>query len=110
MRTIDADSLKKEIGKLFPNKMPCDYTEEDNDLGAILCDVKEIIDKQPTIDDWVSCSERLPKRERGELLRPYLVCTDRGGCAIARYDGRWKVSGSVKVIAWKELPDSYEEK
>ena len=60
------------------------------------------------LDNWIPCSERLPKRERGALSKPYLVCTNKGGCAIARYEGRWKVSGSVEIVAWKELPKSYK--
>ena len=44
MRLIDADALIQSVGGLFPKKMPFDYDEDDNELGAILYEVKKVID------------------------------------------------------------------
>ena len=112
MRLIDAEALIQSVGGLLPKKMPFDYDENDNELGAILYEVKKVIDNQPTIGRWIPCSERLPKE--GENV---LVCLENKTYDIAFYstkDCSWLSSldewcYSRSVIAWMPLPEPYKE-
>ena len=55
MRLIDADRLKSEVRDAVPINM-------DN--------VYYLIDNQPTVNEWIPCSERLPE-ENGHYLATY---------------------------------------
>lgn len=129
MRLIDA------VGeKLLPKKMPYDYDEDDNDLGAFVCEIKDIIDEQPTVVGWIPCSERLSEEhdtmfakikgtdkwnkamfekksgdvnvtvEFGDGTRKTMTSHTRDG--IWRCEKEYKIV-KLKVIAWMPLPEPY---
>lgn len=102
MRTIDADKLKLGIISQS-NTGREDYSTE------LIC---EFIDQQPTVEEWIPCSERLPD-ESGT----YIVSAIDGNIlrvSFAKWMPRlrtWALSGGRsywKVKAWMPFPDSYK--
>ena len=96
MRPIDADKLKEVLSDTFGSRI-----------------VKEIIDNQPTVNEWTPCSERLPENGDGVLFtinkrieigvylkkRDIWICNDEYGTV---YD-------HSSVVAWMPLPEPYKE-
>ncbi len=112
MRLIDADSLKKSIeANRFSSET--DYLE---------CLYQ--IDQQPTAQQWILCSERLPntsgtyivtrwfcKGESDERLLPdacYFDGTDTFYDDTRINHSRPYVTDSI--VAWMPLPNPYEDK
>ena len=106
MRLIDADALIEKCGEW--------YTEEGSEVGFIGT-LKQLLDKQPTVNQWIPCSERLPKKERAT----YLICTESGYMYSCRWTNdmyglglhEWSEWGwhimdmpqYAKVVAWMEM-------
>ena len=119
MRLIDADELIQSVGGLLPKKMPFDYDEDDNELGAILCEIGEVVDNQPTVNEWIPCSKRLPNEsdyymaciynlevDEYDFRKTWFAHTD--DCDID--ESGWQVMYSFeKVVAWMLLPEPYKE-
>ena len=94
------------------SKIEKEYREwgEDYCISDVLCD----LDDMPSAQQWIPCSEQLPKHEEnvlvwcvGQVRIGYL--TDETG-----YD-LWILHGSFpfkhdekKVLAWMPLPEPYE--
>lgn len=89
--------------------------------------LKQIINEQPKVGEWIPCSERLPKQDK--LLQDYLVTFEYYRYGI--YHRRFKTIGigtfskvsheftfingqtgwrDLKVLSWQPLPEPYEEK
>ena len=129
MRLIDADVLKELIPTtsvdMFENCRNCSLLSEEQ--------VLELIDMTPTIDQWIPCSERLPKEH--ESIWAKAKGTDRWSEAMwekqsdevivtelfedgttrtdtaCTHDGEWYVKVKIvkrKIIAWMPLPEPYE--
>lgn len=77
----------------------------------------KFIESLPPADQWIPCSERLPKEKK-----TYWVCTDTGYQCECRFTDNvyglgvgalgWKVFDIPRfsrVIAWMELPEPYKE-
>jgi len=119
-RLIDPIELKKSIA----------YSNMVND-GKTL---EQIIDEQPTVNQWIPCSERLPEEEDSIFARYY--GTDRWRKPMFRkrsrevivtsvfkdgelhtefahtIDGEWRVGVNIvprTVIAWMPLPEPWSE-
>lgn len=104
MRLIDADELMKSFK----------YTEADTlDERMMNLAVRRIIKEQPTINQWIPVSERLP--EVGAMV---LTCSRGGYMDIVEYREYavlWSSIGAkrigaehLEVIAWQPLPAPYE--
>lgn len=108
-RLIDADKLVEEIrsyrmtvtglraGKGVLNECMRHFSEG----------ILKIIDEQPTVNDWIPCSERMPE-ERDSIFKKFKG-TDKWRNAMFE-----KMSDNVNVtvvkctvIAWQPLPESY---
>lgn len=89
----------------------------DSLANMFITDVIKEIQKQPKIDEWIPCSERLPETDKN---RKYLVCGGGGAIYIAEFvcktiDGNmsigpwWSARGRYcpKPIAWQPLPEAY---
>ena len=126
MRLIDADSLKKSIRVDYTHNPTLRCEMNENVYKKIL----DRIDIQPTVDQWILCSERLPKeheetRDRydsytlavidtkyymtSDLVNVTVKDLDREEvfvCDDCTVDGKWANFDSeiFKVIAWKPLP------
>lgn len=87
----------------------------DNEYGNAMLDM---INGQPKIDDWISCSERLPE----SFSEVVLVCLKNGAVSVAICcaDGEFinmMVGASRQkfryfpehnpVIAWQPMPEEY---
>ena len=119
MRLIDADKFEDELGKLGL-AMP---TSKDTEAKRVIVEliqgavnaamnVYEALDNQPTVGEWVPCSERLPKE--GENV---LVCLKNETYDIAFYSTKYCswISSSDEwsyekesVVAWMPLPEPYK--
>lgn len=90
----------------------------DDEYGNYMVDM---IENQPKVGVWISCSERLPEPAIGEM---FLVCLKNGAVSVAirPTDGEFMnmvVGLSPEriryfpehnpVIAWQPLPESYAE-
>jgi hypothetical protein len=99
---IDRDALMKEI---CGNECGSVCDEE---CENVMCNYYDYIMDAPSVNRWISCSERLPEQEG-----LYLVTTTSGKVCIwsfyfALASKRPYFSGDEKVIAWMQRPDAYE--
>lgn len=98
-----------------------------NGINVAIKEVNELAEEYgkdtnvATKDDWIPCSERLPKES--ELVLIYAESTARGGSVRAvacLHNGFWFTQtssdtlslngiGQYKVIAWQPLPASYKK-
>ena len=69
-------------------------------------------------EKWIPVSERLPKAGEyvGEVAKYYLVQNEYGDMLVARYTHSeyWEQIYQLKpysdrIVAWRELPESYKE-
>lgn len=134
-RLIDADKLIEELKKMIHPMSTSDgagiHDMEINAYDEAIVDVMRTIDEQPTANDWIPCSERMPE-ERDSIFKKF-KCTDKwrnamfekmsdnvnvtvefeGGTRMSMkgytVDGKWKPDTAVKckVIAWMPLPEPY---
>lgn len=78
----------------------------------LLCEIKDFINEQPKINEWIPVEERLPKHN-GEYL--VTAINESGGIymAVAIYDSQYKTFCSSgdgdddNAIAWQPLPEPY---
>lgn len=109
MRLIDADLLEKEFIKDTPQ-------------GCGTVGIKYIdglIKKQPTANEWIPCSERLPEDLNDKNIDCFLV-TDGFLIWMAYYNSEigWQFAECTnsrnkidwtEIIAWRPLPTPYQE-
>ena len=90
-------------------------------------DVIANINKLPSAQQWIPCSERLPKEKDAGILKKlgtskrseYVLATvevkgERMTVTACTYDGEWDWNmkyafPDYKIIAWKPLPEPYKE-
>lgn len=125
---IDEKKLKKELReKICPEKIG----ERCNSLDVIYA-ILQLIDEQPKVNEWIPCSERLPDEEARQYilnnldgigyLYPCLLTyrsqnTEKVHVVRFYYDidmqcfvnhGE-KMCEKARCIAWKPLPEPWEE-
>ena len=108
MRMIDADRLCEDL----LNRWNIADTRKEELIRQVMADiVTPIVVSQPTVNRWVSCSERLPE-EGTEVLG-----TDRDGCIrhvvkdkCSLYEfATYEEMMHIDIVAWMPLPDPYKE-
>ena len=104
MRLIDADALIGKCGEW--------YTEEGCEEGCVGT-LKHLLNKQPTIepkDEWIPCSERLPKLGEKVLVYTSKTCFTQVFKGIYSDPTRWHWENNSlkKVVAWMPLPKPWE--
>lgn len=113
---IDEKKLIEEITKYHNGLKPSYITRL---VDSIFADIVDIINEQPKVNEWIPCSERLPKCNGCYLVwRPHYFGGEIGMPAICYFDGQdtWHDSYGVDftrilnkndVIAWMPLPEPY---
>lgn len=125
---IDEKKLKKELReKIYPEK----FGERCNSLDVIYA-ILQVIDEQPKVNEWIPCSERLPDEEARQYilnnldgigyLYPCLLTyrspnTEKVHVVRFYYDidmqcfvnHGGKMCEKARCIAWKSLPEPWEE-
>ncbi len=75
-------------------------------------DLKELIDKQPKIGEWIPCSERLPE-ESGWYIATCVHERNIGTVHELYYNGKgWNLESIISpctVVAWQYKPEAYHE-
>lgn len=114
-RLIDADKLVEELESFSM------HITGNHDQNFVVEQCKDsfgrIVDEQPTIDEWIPCSERMPEEgERVFVWYEYFRYGDYN-CMYEtfgigyQYDGHWSgdVSGvKSRCISWMHLPEPYK--
>lgn len=80
-----------------------------SEVAYTLRELMQIIESQPPADQWIPCSERLPR-----AYHDVVVC--HGGTLVEQAmmlpDGRWQCAyttyDSKSVKAWMPLPEPYK--
>ncbi len=112
---IDEKKLLEELTRKGQSLQK--HLEDENELFsfglkhqlAILKNIIRCIVKQPKIDKWIPCNDRLP-----EDKKTVLICGDTGWIKTGWYEsGCWWTGFSLAniedgVIAWQPLPDPYK--
>ena len=109
---IDEKKFIEELEKSLKRMIADEYGKHPVSLERIIDVLKDF----PKVNEWIPCSERLPKRQDSEntFLKNYLVQTNR--CVIHMgyrdEEGTWRtIHGNLirNVIAWQPLPEPYKE-
>ena len=131
MRLIDADELielleEEQDGAVRWLESTYKYgIEKDYDKAEIservisnLKDkIMDIIKEQPTVNEWIPCSERLPENDEDMLVQignetceQYVAYYDKKkGCWFTK-DYTYEFGcGRCGVVAWMPLPEPYKE-
>ena len=124
MRLIDADAFKEYLKQgtelalkeamlagILTKKVE---KEIDETLKGILADINE----QPTVNEWIPCSERLPENSENVLVQidnltiieQYIAYFDKKKEVWFTQDYTYQFGcGGHGVIAWMPLPEPYKE-
>ena len=136
-RLIDADELMEEIKKMIQPMSTPDgagmYDMEINAYDEAIVDIMRTINKQPTVNEWIPCSDRLPEDYDNRFYMctvenheddPPMLCQYEeeygfgfwndiyDGHTLGFVDSEFRTNeelGYEKVIAWMPLPESYNE-
>lgn len=111
MRLIDADALLEDMGAgcipIVEKGISCVTGDEKT--------IKDYIDTQPSVQQWIPVAERLP-RDKGEYLVTYHPCywdnvTNDVCTGIDTFRGKstWAKKKYQRVIAWMPKPEGYRE-
>ena len=101
---INRQKLIEDIEKEFDGV--CVYDVSGSQAAS---DFIEIVYRQPSADQWIPCSERLP-----EDINNVLITTVGGHVQIGWYDYRYEIWYShitnfiQKVTSWMPLPEPYK--
>lgn len=121
MRVIDADALKETIAK---NVYVLSDAFNSRDYGMFWTGgIEKAIDEQPTAQQWIPVSERLPEEDHwlGGSSKQFsdnvLVSIynsddeDEWVYVTQTIDGEWRIElpRHCKIIAWMPLPEPYKE-
>lgn len=126
MRLIDADKLCEDL----LNRWSIADTRKEELIRQIMADiVTPIVVGQPTINNWIPCSERLPEKSGLYLTWTKFPYEEEPSWLIINYDadcesfGEWKehyhpdtlgyldseFNEFENVFAWMPLPEPYRE-
>lgn len=112
MRLIDADKLKEYLKDMKASAIK-------TEIELIMQDMidkffPKVIDEQPTANEWIPVSERLPSSDgrfevtiKGSKGKRYTeMCNFHKDATIYKWGGKWS---KANVIAWKERSQPYKE-
>ena len=111
---------KKLIAEIREKIRPESFGEQCNSLDVIYA-MLQLIDKQPRVEEWIPCSERLPE-EKEPVLVQWEKYDRHLNITITYLDVMWlddaeeevfeTINGmpNGKVVAWQPLPEPWEGK
>lgn len=104
---IDEKKLIKKINSYINSYNQPPYGIEVEGTVELLEQIKNVLNKQPKVGEWIPCSKRLPK-----YMEDVEVTTKDGERFIGHYAGGcWydSINGDyIQVIAWKEPSEPWE--
>lgn len=120
MRLIDADALDEEVMHLFI--AITGNPKQSTVVNECKSSFRNMIEEQPTVGDWIPCSERLPNREEYLKDNGRFILDDgnrRYQGIFDIYDGKFKFAKHISglhyelfddncVVAWQPLPEPYQ--
>ena len=109
------DDAKRILSRVF-GEVPSEF------IDHYLKEMKELVNDQQKINEWIPCSEGLPKdNEMSEYYDAVIVTLDDGrvvnGCYRNRDEEWWvdaedgekySINVTGHVIAWMPLPEAYK--
>lgn len=105
---IDEEKLIEAIIEAYPEECI------NKDYYNLICDIMDVINEQPKVNDWIPVEERLPDK-KGLYLVSYHPCHwdnvwDEIRVGIDTFMGKtsWAKRKYQRVIAWTPLPKPYE--
>ena len=104
MNLIDRDKLIEEIKK----------DKNINVIGEIM--IRRLL-KQPVVNQWIPCKERLPKENNWYCITArYKGTYTTDGCfwngtewLTGTFESVKEFNDEIEILAWCELPKPYEE-
>lgn len=106
------DNAKRILSRVF-GEVTSEFIDD------FLKEMKELVNDQPKVGEWIPCSERLPETDEN---RKYLACGEKGGIYIAEFVCKningtplgmswWSARGRYcpNPIAWMSLPEPYKD-
>nr|DAP07799.1 MAG TPA: Protein of unknown function (DUF551) [Caudoviricetes sp.] len=112
---IDENKL---IEKIESMQTPLDKNTSNGLLSFLLLDnFKDIVKKQPKVNEWIPVEERLPE-ENGYYIVTAPSCINEEMTTMELYfdDGKWLINEGDEIfyyeksiIAWMPLPKPYEK-
>ena len=109
-KKINGNKLIIALSDWWYSSFGLEETEESKAIQKVLDAVERYVDHEKSADDWIPCSERLPKT--GDSI---LVTYSDGEVGIV-WDARPEVWGAYEKatnlifpIAWMPLPKPYRE-
>ena len=109
MRLIDADAMLEIITDAQKDYPITDRREIAKAMRIVLFELKDLINEQPTISQWIPVSERLLEEYVDVLVSPRFNDAVEG---FFNVEGKWRDECGYyieDVIAWMPLPEPYKE-
>lgn len=109
------DDAKRILSRVF-GEVPSEFIDD------FLKEMKELVNDQPKVGEWISCSEMLPSIDMSyPNAKDYLVYYEHGYYDVASYSNinrfwhehttkpYWNCVQYCEVIAWQPLPEPYKD-
>ena len=85
-----------------------------NDYSMALALAKDGLMGVPSAQQWIPCSERLPKRKDETQMRGYYLTTNAyGSVGLTKYEFEggglgYAWDSYIRIVAWMPLPEPYK--
>lgn len=104
---IDEKKLIEKLNRL--ESIVADYRSDVRQgYLNLICEIKDFVNEQPRVNQWIPCSERLPEANQ------MVLATENDSVIICCYEyidghGYCFCGSKANVLAWMPLPQPYQE-